>query len=174
MSDLPAGIDLARHRDFEGRGVGQWLRRGFLALLLAFVIAALLNVFGEAPATTEAGGAGATLTMSAPTHLRGGLFYQARFEIEAQREIAAPVLALQRGWFEETTVNTLEPEPEKTTSDAEGVRYAYPPVSAGETLVVYLGLQANPINVGSRAAGVALYDGERKLAEIERTQVNFP
>lgn len=52
--DLPAEIDLGRHRDFEGRSAGRWLRRGFLALLLVFILAALANVFGQAAATDTA------------------------------------------------------------------------------------------------------------------------
>jgi len=34
--DLPAEIDLGRHRDLQGRMLGQWIRRGFLALLFVY------------------------------------------------------------------------------------------------------------------------------------------
>lgn len=174
MSDLPAGIELGRHRDFEGRELGQWLRRGFLLLLGIFVIAALFDAFGQVPSTTTAEGQAATLKMTAPSRVRGGLYYQAKFEIQANQPLAAPTLALQSGWYDETTVNTVEPEPEETTSNPTGVELHYPALSAGETLVVYINLQANPNNIGSHEGGVTLYDGKRPIAAIDRTQVDFP
>jgi hypothetical protein len=174
MSDLPDGINLARHRDFEGKRAGQWLRHVYLVVLVAFVAAALLNVFGADEIVSEARAPAATLKVAAPERLRGGLLYQARFTIHASRAVKAPILVLDRGWVEEATLNAVEPEPQESGSDAEGIRFRYPPLQAGSTLVVYLSLQANPNNVGSRNQDVVLYDGENALATVERTQVNFP
>ena len=174
MSDLPAGIDLPRHRDFEGRALGQWLRRGFLALLAIFIVAALFNAFGQRTTTSEASGAAGSLTVTAPERIRGGLYYQARFRIHAVEPIGAPVLQLDRGWYEETTVNTLEPEPAETTTDKDHVKLRFPPLAPGRTLVVYLNLQANPTNVGSHDADVTLLDADRPIATVHRTQVDFP
>jgi hypothetical protein len=175
MDDLPAEIDLRRHRDFEGRGGGQWLRRGFLAILLIFILAALGNVFGQAAATDSAGGAAANLTVKAPSRVRGGLTYQSEFVIEAKQPLAAPTLVLDRGWVDQTTVNTVQPEPAGSTTDAAGaLKLRFPPMSAGRSLVVYVEFQANPINVGSHEAGVALFDGSRPIVSIDRTQIDFP
>lgn len=174
MSDLPDGIDLPRHRDFEGKRLGQWLRHAFLALLVAFVVAALLNVFGAAPIASEASGTTATLKLTAPERIRGGLLYQARFEIHALQPIGAPTLVLDRGWLEETTLNTLEPEPAETTTDAGHLKIRYPPLAPGRKLTVFISLQANPNNIGSHDQGVALYDADEEIASLDRTQVNFP
>ncbi len=174
-TDLPAEIDLGRHRDFEGRRAGQWLRRGFLTLLFVFLLAALANVFGQAAATDSASGAAGSLSVKAPSRVRGGLVYQGEFVIEAKEALAAPTLVLERGWVDQTTVNTLEPEPAGTTTDAAGdLKIRFPAMAAGRTLVVYIQFQANPINVGSHPAGVALYDGARPIARISRTQIDFP
>jgi hypothetical protein len=173
--DLPAEIDLGRHRDFQGRLTGQWIRRGFLALLLVFVLAALANVFGQAAATDTADGAAATLSVKAPDRVRGGLVYQGEFKIEAKRDLGAPTLVLDRGWVDQTTINTIQPEPEGTTSDADGdLKLRFAPLPAGRTLVVYVEFQANPINVGSHDASVSLDDGARPVARISRTQFDFP
>jgi hypothetical protein len=173
--DLPAEIDLGRHRDFQGRMPGQWLRRGFLVLLVVFLVAALANVFGQAAATDTAGGAAASLSVKAPSRVRGGLVYQAEFVIHAKEALAAPTLVLERGWIDQTTMNTLEPEPAATTTDADGnLKVRFPAMAAGRTLVVYAEFQANPVNVGSHAAGAALYDGSRPLARVSRTQFDFP
>jgi hypothetical protein len=172
---LPAEIDLGRHRDLEGRRVGQWIRRGFLALLLVFLLAALANVFGQAAATDTASGTAGSLSVKAPSRLRGGLAYQGEFVIHAKEALAAPTLVLDRGWVDQTTVNTIQPEPEGTTSDADGtLKLRYAAMAAGRTLVVYIQFQANPINVGTHDADVALYDGSKPIAQISRAQVDFP
>ena len=174
MSDLPQGIDLPRHRDFEGKRLGQWLRHLFLLLLTVFVVAALLNAFGARTSTSEAGAAAATLKVTAPERVRGGLLYQARIEIEAHEAIGAPTLVLDKGWIEETTLNTLEPEPAETTSDAGHLKIRYPPLQPGRNLAVYISLQANPNDVGTHNGDVALYDAGEPIATVDRTQINFP
>jgi hypothetical protein len=174
MSDLPQGIDLPRHRDFEGKATGQWLRHGFLLLLTVFVLAALLNAFGAHPQTEEATAAAATLKVTSPERVRGGLLYQARIEIHADEAIGAPTLVLDKGWIEETSVNTIQPEPAATTTDAKHLKLRYPPLPPGRTLAVYISLQANPNDVGTHDADVALYDADEEIASIDRTQVNFP
>ncbi|MGN6256500.1 MAG: hypothetical protein ACTHN3_01960 [Solirubrobacterales bacterium] len=174
MSDLPQGIDLPRHRDFEGKRPGQVIRHVFLALLTVFIAAALLNVFGARPSTSEAGGSAATLKVTAPERVRGGLLYQARLEIHANEPIGAPTLVLDKGWVEETTINTVQPEPAETTTDLGHLKLRYPPLQPGRTLTVFISLQANPNDVGTHDAGVALFNAGEEIASIERTQVNFP
>lgn len=174
MSDLPEGIDLQRHRDLEGKRAGQGLRHGFLLLLVVFIVAALLNAFGSRPSSSEARAAAATLKVTAPERVRGGLLYQARLQIRAHQPIGAPTLVFDRGWIEETTVNTIQPEPAETTTDLGHLKIRYPPLSPGRILSVYIALQANPNNAGTHDAGVALYDADRRIAAVERTQVNFP
>ncbi len=173
--DLPAEIDLGRHRDLQGRMPGQWVRRGFLALLFLFIVAALANAFGQADATDTASGVAGSLSVKAPSRVRGGLHYQAEFQIHAKQALGAPTLVLERGWVDQTAVNTVEPEPAGTTGDAEGdVKWRFPPMAPGRTLVVYAQFEANPLNVGSHDAGVALYDGGTPIAKISRTQFDFP
>lgn len=174
MSDLPQGIDLSRHRDFEGKAWGQWLRHGFLLLMAIFVVAALLDAFGAKPQTQEAGAAAGTLKITAPERVRGGLLYQARLQIHADEAIGAPTLVFDKGWIEETTFNTVQPEPAETTSDARHLKMRFPPLAPGRTLAVYISLQANPNDVGTHDAEVALYDADEEIASIDRTQWNFP
>jgi hypothetical protein len=174
MSDLPQGIDLPRHRDFKGKAAGQWLRHAFLLLLTLFVLAALLNAFGARPQTKEAVATAATLKITAPERVRGGLLYQARLQIHANEPIGAPTLVFDKGWIEETTINTVQPEPAETTSDPKHLKLRYPPLPPARTLDVYISLQANPNDVGTHNADVALYDADEEIASIDRTQVNFP
>jgi hypothetical protein len=112
--------------------------------------------------------------VTAPERVRGGLLYQARFRIHAFRALGAPVLVLDRGWYDQTTVNTLQPEPVAMTSDGRHVKLNLEPLAAGRTVLLYIDFQANPTNVGTHSADVALYDGSSRIASIDRTQVNFP
>ena len=173
--DLPAEIDLGRHRDFEGRRGGQWLRRGFLTLLLLLIVAALANLFGQAAATDTASGAAGTLSAKVPSRVRGGLTYQGEFVLQASEDIGAPTLVLDRGLVDQTTLNTVQPEPAGSTTDADGnLKLRFAPMPAGRTLVVYVEFQANPINIGSHDADFSFYDGDEEIASIPRTQIDFP
>ena len=66
------GLWLERNRDLAGRGSAPWVRRVGLLLLLALVIAALLNTFGQRATTSSARGPAASLQLNAPERARGG------------------------------------------------------------------------------------------------------
>jgi hypothetical protein len=174
-TDLPAEIDLGRHRDFEGRLEARWLRRGFLALLFIFVLAALANAFGQAAATDTASGAAGSLSVKAPSRVRGGLTYQGEFQLHASQDLGAPTLVLDRGLVDQTTINTVQPEPAGSTTDADGnLKLRFAPMPAGTTIVVYIEFQANPVNVGIHDADVSFFDADEEIASIPRTQIDFP
>jgi hypothetical protein len=54
---------------------------GDLLVLAAFVVAALLNPFGQRPTTVQAAGPAPSMKLYAPDRLRGGLIYEARLRI---------------------------------------------------------------------------------------------
>lgn len=172
--DLPEGLELSRHRDLEGRDRAQWIRRAALILLAAFVLAAVLNVFGQVPTTSTARSPVASLTVTAPPRVRGGLLYQGRFTIHAVQPIHDLNLILNQGWFDQTTVNAIEPQPATETSDADQIKLGFGSLDAGRTLLVYIYFQVNPTNIGSHDTGVSLADGSRPLLSISRSQFNFP
>jgi hypothetical protein len=72
---------------------------------------AAVNVFGQRPTTASADGPGGSLEVYAPTRLRGGVFWMARFRVRALREIKRATLVLDPGWLEQMHLNTLEPAP---------------------------------------------------------------
>jgi hypothetical protein len=92
--DIPQAIVLKRHRDLEGRSRGIWIRRGFLVLFGAIPAVALANVFGQRPSPVTASVPAASLQLYAPAHVRGGLLWEARFTIDAHRELKKAVLEL--------------------------------------------------------------------------------
>ncbi len=173
MGHTPDGITLERNRDLKGRG-SPWVRRALLAVVAAFPVLALAGVFGQKPTTTVAAGPGATLNVTAPTRLRGGLIFQVRVEVIAHQEIEQLQLSFDEGWWESMSVNSIEPNPSNQSSHDGQVRLAYGSLPAGKSLVCWIYFQVNPTNVGNRREDVSLLDGSKLLAHIHRSMTIFP
>jgi hypothetical protein len=174
VAELPDQLDAGRHRD-----VPVWVELGarwtVLALVAAVAVAALAGVFGQTAHEATAAADAATLEVSAPTRLRGGLFYQGRFTVDAREPLENATLVLERGWLENTSINTIEPAPtEETSRDDGNLALSFGPLGEGDRLVLYMQFQVNPTNVGRRDAGVELYDGDTLLATVDRTVTVFP
>lgn len=173
MAELPEHLEPGRHRDVSAR-VELTARRTLLAVLAAVAGLALVGFFGQNPSSSTAGGESADLEVSAPSRVRGGLFFQGRFTIDARAAVGDATLVLEPGWLENMHVNTIEPAPVEEASRDGRLALAYGPLAAGDRLVVYMQFQVNPTNVGRRSAGVGLYDGDELLASVDRTVTIFP
>jgi hypothetical protein len=174
MAQQPDLIVLGRHRDMKGRRKDQWVRRALLLVILAFALAGLANVFGPRSSNAAKEGADATLEIRSPTAIRGGMLYQARFVIEARRELKQATLVLGRGWFEGMTVNTIEPSPIGEASRDGKVVFELGHVPEGDKHVLYVQLQVNPNSVGLHGDTVELWDGNRRILAMRRTMKVFP
>ena len=175
MTDVPDTIDLERHRDFEGRRYLVWPRWLGLGLLGLFCLLGLANVFGQRPSTSAASAPAARLTVRAPTKLRGGLLYSARFQISARRELKNAVLVLDSGWAQEMAINTIEPSPLGESSRNGRLSFQLGHIPAGGSYVLFMQFQGNPTNVGwHRPQGVELDDGDTKVLAIDRRVDVYP
>jgi hypothetical protein len=174
VSQPPEGITLERNRDLAGRSYAPWLRRALLAAVTAIPVLALLGVFGQDPTTTSAASPVASLSVTAPARLRGGLIFQVRVKVVAHREIAHPQIDFAEGWLESMSVNSIQPEPEAEHSHDGQLVLTYSSLPAGKTLVAWLYFQVNPTNVGKRREDVALQDGSQLLARVHRSLTIFP
>jgi len=168
MAGAPDTLTLKRHRDMEGREWWVPVRRVLLTLLGAFLVAGLLNLFGQRPHTSTASAAAASLKVHAPAHVRSGLIYAARFHIYAHQDIKDAYLVLDPGWAEGYTVNGLAPQP-VTEADRNGrLAYGFGHIPAGQSVIFFMSLQVNPTNVGRRSQDVELDDGETPILTIHR------
>ena len=176
MSDVPDGLVLKRHRDLEGMGRnGVWARRIVLALIALVSVLGLANVFGQRPSTARADVAAATLSVYAPTAIRGGDFMEARIHITAKRDLKQAILKLDPGWAEGMSWNSAEPSPVSETSDNGRFSLDLGRIAAGHSYILFLQFQVNPTNVAwHRPQNVELDDGHRVLARIHRTITVFP
>ena len=173
MADLPEHLDLERHRDHSGT-VELVVRRVVFFLLTAFAVAALLTAFGQSPQHSVAAAERAELDVSAPSRLRGGLFFQGRFTVEARGAIENATLVLDPGWLESMHINTIEPAPTEEASRDGDLALSFGPLAEGDRFVVYMQFQVNPTNVGRRSADVELYDGDELLVRTDRMITVFP
>lgn len=167
-------LDRSQDLELSGRRQHPIYRRIGLAALALVVLAALFNVFGQESTTTVASGPAGVLSVESPARLRGGLLFQTRVEVQARRPIAHPKLVLSPGWLEGITQNTVAPSPESESSSAEGLALNFSPLSAGQTLVVWMDWQVNPTTVGRRDEDVELRDGPTPIATVDRTLTVFP
>jgi hypothetical protein len=172
-----AELSLARNRDLEGR---HWAwasrsRRVITGLLVLFVVLAAGNAFGQRPSSHTSVSPAATLTVSTPAHLRGGLIFQTRVDITAHRDIATPTVTLSGGWFDGMTLNSVQPGPDKQASAGQGATFTYPPLAAGRTMTVWFEWSVNPTNLAWRRPAVTdITDGSRTLVAQHSTVTVFP
>jgi hypothetical protein len=172
---MAGGLD---QMDLESaRGAGQrylQFRRIGVGLVVLLVGAGLFNVFGQRPGTSTAAASAATLEVYAPSRVRSGLYFEARFHVRARQDVKDARLVLDPGWGEGMTINTIEPSPVGEASDDGKLSLDLGHVPAGQSYLLYVQLQVNPTNVGHRSQDVALYDGDTRLLTIDRDITIFP
>jgi len=174
VARVPDTIILRRDRDLGPRRNDIWVRRALFALVCVVPLLALLNLFGQRPDTSTGTAAAARLSVSAPSRVRGGLLYQARFTITATKSLTQAALVLDSGWLDGLTINTIEPSPASETSRNGKLALDLGPISAGKAYLLVVDFQVNPTSVGRQDQSLTLYDGSRALITIHRTLTIFP
>jgi hypothetical protein len=167
-------IKVSYHRDLRGRRRQIWVRRTLMSLVALIPVVALFNVFGQRPATSAATAPAASLKVYAPTHLRGGLLFMARFRITAHRDLKRAILILSSGWAEQITINTIEPSPIGQGSSNGKLVFQLGHIPSGQSYVLYMNFQVNPTNVGHRSQDVTLADGNTSLVTLHRKVTVYP
>jgi hypothetical protein len=145
------------------------VRRAVMALLALLPVAALIGLIGQHESSSTVIAPAATLRLTAPKTVRGGLFYQARVDIVAHADLKFPSLVVDDGWVEGMQANSVEPQPPNENALDGKVQFGYGELPAGHRLRVWFEFEVNPTNVGKHPYGIQLDDGNRRLARIERT-----
>jgi hypothetical protein len=174
VADLPAGLDEARNVNMVGRAHHPWYRRVLLGLICVIPLLALLGFSGQHATTSAAHGTEGTLKVQAPKRVRGGLLWQVRLDVTATQDIKNPQLVLSPGWWEQNSVNSIEPNPISESSSNGRVVLSYGSLNAGQKLTAWVYFQVNPINIGHRTANVQLNDGPHPVATVHRTLTILP
>jgi hypothetical protein len=175
VTDVPDRLTLKRNRDLDGISNVPWSRRVILTMILVFLALGLANVFGQRPGTSTAAVPAARLEVYAPTHLRGGLLFSARFHVFATREIENAILILDPGWLESMAVNTIEPSPVGEASADGRLTLQLGHIPKGSSHILFMQFQVNPTNVAwRRSADVELTDGSTPLLRIRHHFTIYP
>ena len=170
MSDLFTTLE----REPTGVTGGLWVRRAILTVLGVLVVLALLNRYGQHPADSVARVPAATMRLSAPARIRGGLFFQSRLDISAAQAIDHPRIVLDDGWLEGMQVNSIEPAPVGEATRNGRVVLSYDAMKPGDLLRVWFQFEVNPTNVGRRSYAVELDDAEQPVARVAPTITALP
>jgi hypothetical protein len=169
------GLDAEVHRDLKGRFVEPWGRRALLTACLAVIVLALLNVFGQHTSRGRAASGAGSLEVTAPSTLRGGLIYQARFTFRAHgHALNHPTLLLDSGWFDGMTFNGAVPDPSQQSDVGGRVAMEFDRLPANQHATVWLSFQVNPTTLGHREADAELDDGESVVARVHHALTVIP
>lgn len=174
VAGIPDEVVLKRDRDLVGRTWHPWVRRGLLGLLALVPVLALANVFGQGQRGVSATSSAATLTVNAPSKVRGGLLYTVSFTIAAHSDLKNATLILDPGWIDGMQVNSINPQPIREGSKDGKVVLGLGHVAAGRSVKYWIELQVDPTTVGSRSQNVELDDGSTKLLTEQRRLTVFP
>jgi hypothetical protein len=161
-------------REAPGVRRGLWTRRVVLCVFAAVAVLGLLDVFGQKATGSSASSPRATMALSAPRAVRGGLLFQARVEIRATGTIKDPRLVLDEGWFEGMQLNSIEPQPQSQAARDGDVVLTYDQLAPGDLLRMWVQFQVNPSNVGSRPFGIELDDATEPVVAIHRDITVLP
>jgi hypothetical protein len=174
MAAYPDHLDKPRHAELAGRAREVWVRRALLAVLLALVVVALLNGFGQRSTSATAVGNGASVEVRGPTRARGGLLFQNRITVHAQRDIDHPRIVLSQGWLDGLQINTIEPQPTSESSRDGKLVLSFDKLSAGDKIEVFFDFQVNPTHVGRTDQDVEVDNREQPLVRLPRSLTVFP
>jgi len=164
-----------RYVQLRGRAWHQWLRRALLLAIVALLVAALFNVFGQRTTSSAVASPQARLLVESPPRLSGGLLFQVRFRLQPLRHaVSHPKLVLNENWFDGMTLNAFTPTPANENSRGGRFTMAYPALGKGQTLTVISEWQVNPTSLGRRRLVAAFDDGNTRLVTAHRTLTIFP
>jgi hypothetical protein len=140
-----------------------------MVLLAVLPVAALIGLIGQHESSSTAIAPAATLRLTAPKTVRGGLFYQARVEVVAHADLKFPSLVVDDGWVEGTQFNSVTPQAPNENALNGKVQLGYGELPAGHRLTVWFEFQVNPTNDGEHPYGIQLDNGNRPVTRIQRT-----
>jgi hypothetical protein len=173
-ADVPLGIDRARHQDLSGRNRHVWWRRIALVVIAAIPVLGLLNLFGQRAGVGGVQSPAASLLISSPAHVRGGLIFTTQIVITPHRELRDARLYLDYGWFAGMSLNGIAPQPSSESARGQWQAWDFGKIPAGAAYRIWISWQANPTNLGRHSQDVALYDGGTRLMIVHRAIMIFP
>jgi hypothetical protein len=166
--------EVAERHSSREVALGLAVRRAVMTLFAAIVALGLIGVFGQRASESTASTGAATLRLSAPDTVRGGLLFQSKIDIRALRDIEFPRLVLDDGWVEGLQLNSIEPQPQSESSRNGRLVLSYSKLAAGDVLRIWFEYQVVPIYAGRRSYGLELDDERTAVGRIDRKLTVLP
>jgi hypothetical protein len=138
------------------------------------LVLALANTFGQHQSALSATSASATLTVNAPSRLRGGLLYTVSFTVRARSDLQEATLVLDPGWIDGMQVNSINPQPVDEGSRNGKVVLVLGHIAAGRRVEYWIEFQVNPTTLGTRRQNVELDDGTKRILTERRRLTIYP
>ncbi len=147
--------------------VAIWSRRGFLALLVAFVLAGLAGLLGVRTATTSAREAGWSLSLRHASVARAGLDVPWEVTVTHEGGFGKEVtLAVTGDYFDIFETQGFTPDPSEATRDGDTLYLTFtaPP---GDTFVVAYDAYIQPASQVGRDGTVSVLDHGESVASVD-------
>ncbi len=162
LSTIPAEVPLDALRR------ARVARRAFLTFVAVFVALGTIGVFGVRSGTVRSSGGGYTLEVRYPEVARPGLSVPWSVTIRHPGGFDGPLtLASTASYFDLFDENSLDPDPDASTSDGERVLWEFETPESGDTMEVSLDTRMGPnVQWGTRGQTAVLVDG-KPVASVE-------
>jgi hypothetical protein len=144
-----------------------WSRRGFLTLLLVFVLAGLTGLLGVRTATVSADSDGWTLALLHATTARAGLDVPWQVTVTHEGGFGKDVtLAVTGDYFDIFETQGFNPDPSDATRDGDTLylTFAAPP---GDTFVVAYDAYIQPASQVGRDGTLSVLDDGDRVATVD-------
>lgn len=149
-------------------------RRVALGLLVVFLLAGAVGLFGTTPRSRTGRYGTTTVTVTYPAVSRGGLAVHYQIEVQRPGGFAGPVrLGVTERYLDAFDENGVSPEPSSETVDGALLVWEFDP-PAGDTLTVSLDARVEPDTRWRRRGHAVLYDGERPVLDLGYTSYFAP
>jgi hypothetical protein len=151
-----------------------WRRAG-LVLLVLFVIAGAIGVFGTRTSEAAASAGGYTVTVTYPKASRPG--HAVRYEVEVKHPggFDGPIrMRLLSSYFDLFDENSFNPDPDTSTTNGDYDLYEFTP-PGGDTFVLSSDTRVEPARQRGEAGEVSVLDGSGRPVVTVRYQTRiFP
>lgn len=136
-------------------------------VVLAVVLAvALTGLAGGDRTTVSVDNAAIELLYSTPRIIRNGEILETVVRISAHRQIDKLVVGVEPGLWRELTVNSMVPGAASESYSDGFYRYAFDKLAPGHVFFLKIDQQVNPSLRGVNRGRIAIFDGDRRLADV--------
>lgn len=157
----------------EGRAA-IWARRGFLTLLLCFILAGVLGLLGVHSTTARASEDGWTVSLLHASISRTGLDTPWEVTVTHAGGFSGDVtLAVTADYFDIFETQGFDPEPSEETRDGT-TRYLTFDKPPGDTLKVSYDAYIQPASQVGRSGTLSVVDGGRRVASVDFSTFLMP